>query len=117
MSGLKNNFLKSSLFGININRELLVEWANRISCKVETLPTTYLGLPLGIRSNSIKMWEPMVVKFEKRLTGWKSNLLLIGGRVTMMKSILTSLPIYYMSLFQISYTIKNELDRILRRFL
>ena len=35
----------------------------------------------------------------------------------MLKSILASLPVYFMSLFQIPAFVKNELDRIQRRFL
>ena len=54
ISGLKINFSKSSLFGFNIDKEILADWADKISCKVESLPVTYLGLPLGNRLNSIK---------------------------------------------------------------
>ena len=117
ISGLKVNFFKSSLFGFNVDKDTLADWADKIYCKVETLPTTYLGLPLGNRSNSIKTWKPVVEKFEQRLTGWKASLLSMGGRVTLLKSVLTSLPIFYMSLFQIPKTVKLVLDRILRRFL
>ena len=115
MSGLKINFQKSSLFGIDVEQQTLQEWADMICCKVESLPVTYLGLPLGARSNSTKIWEPVVAKFEKRLAGWKSNLLSMGGRVTMLKSVLASLPIYFLSLFQISVTIKEILDKIQRK--
>ena len=75
ISGFKINFFKSSLFGFNIDKEILADWANKISCKVESLPTTYLGLSLGNRLNSIKTWEPVVAKLEQRMTCWKANLL------------------------------------------
>ena len=117
ISGFKINFSKSSLFGFNIDKEILADWADKISCKVESLPTTYLGLPLGNKSNSIKIWEPVVAKLEQRMVGWKASRLSIGGRVTMLNSVLACLPVYYMSLFQISKTVKLVLDRILRRFL
>ena len=35
----------------------------------------------------------------------------------MLKSVLASLPVYFLSLFQILAAIKNELDRIQKRFL
>ena len=56
-------------------------------------------------------------KFEKRLAGWKSNILPMGGRVIMLKVVLACLPVYYLSLFQIPKTIKEDLDKIQRRFL
>ena len=86
-------------------------------CKVESFLSTFLGLPLGARSNSIKLWEPVVEKFEKRLTRWKSNILSMGGHVTMLKVLFACLLSYFLSLFQISKSIKDELDRIHRRFL
>ena len=91
--------------------------SDKISYKVESLSTTYLGLPLGNRLKSIRTWEPMVAKFEQRMVGWKANLLSIRGRAIMLKSILVSLLVYYMSLFQIPNIVKLMLDRILRRFL
>ena len=87
-----------------------------IYCKVESLPSTYLGLPLGARSNSIKIWESMVEKFEKRLTGWKSNIISMGGHVTLLKAIFVCLSMYFLSLLEISKTVKDELDRIQSRF-
>ena len=117
MSGLNINFLKSCIFGINLEHHVLREWVDMICCNVNVLPSTYLGLPLRAKANSIKMWEPIVEKFENRLVGWKSNLLSMGGRVTMIKFILACLPIYFMSLFQILLTIKDKLDKIQRKFL
>ena len=83
MSSLKINFQKSSLFGIDIAQQTLVEWAHTICCKVEFLLFIYLKLSLGARSNSLKVWELVVTKFERKFVGSKSNLLSIGGRVTM----------------------------------
>ena len=59
----------------------------------------------------------MVIKLEQRMAGWKANLLSTGGRVTMLKSVLECLLVYYMSSFQIPKIVKLVLDRILRRFL
>ena len=41
----------------------------------------------------------------------------MGGRVTLLKVIFACLPVYFLSLFQIPKTVKEELDRIQRRFL
>ena len=69
MSGLNINFNKSYLFGVCFKQHNLGEWADMISCKVGVFPSTYLGLPLGAKANSIKMWEPIVEKFGRRLAG------------------------------------------------
>jgi hypothetical protein len=47
MSGLKVNFHKSELVGVNVSRSWLLEAAVVLNCKISTLPITYLGLPVG----------------------------------------------------------------------
>ena len=63
------NFLKSCIFGINLEQHNLREWADKICCNVDVLSSTYLGLPFGAKANFVKMWESVVEKFEKRLVG------------------------------------------------
>ena len=67
MSGLKVNFHKSSLIGIDIEHHILEGWAEAISCKTKKLALTYLGLLLGASSKSLEIWKPMVSKFEKEI--------------------------------------------------
>jgi len=47
MSGLKVNFHKSKLVGMNISRSWSLEAAVVLNCKIATLPIVYLGLPVG----------------------------------------------------------------------
>lgn len=47
ISGLKVNFNKSMLFGVNVNDSWLHEAASVMSCKHGRLPFLYLGLPIG----------------------------------------------------------------------
>ena len=68
--GLKINLSKSEIFhvGGSGNVEVL---ATELGCKVETLPTTYLGLPLGASCKSIGMWDSNKERFRRRLAIWK----------------------------------------------
>lgn len=56
-------------------------------------------------------------RFKKKLSGWKRRLLSYAGRVTLIKSVLSSLPIYFMSLFKIPECVAKEIDKIQARFL
>ena len=47
MSGLKVNFHKSELVGVNVDMSWLLEAAAVLNCKVSTMPIIYLGLPVG----------------------------------------------------------------------
>ncbi|EOY08208.1 Uncharacterized protein TCM_022551 [Theobroma cacao] len=52
MSGLKKNFAKNSLMGIDMELDIMEEWAKMIGCKNESLPSSYLRLPLGANHRS-----------------------------------------------------------------
>ena len=47
MSGLKVNFQKSLLVGVNIADSWLNEAASLLNCKVGKVPFMYLGLSIG----------------------------------------------------------------------
>lgn len=47
ISGLKINFTKSSLIGVNTNVEWLESKAAHLGCKTGEIPFMYLGLPVG----------------------------------------------------------------------
>lgn len=41
--------------------------ARILGCRFETLPMSYLGMPLGASHKSIYIWNPILEKFERRL--------------------------------------------------
>ncbi|EXC11734.1 hypothetical protein L484_020789 [Morus notabilis] len=77
----------------------------------------YFGLPLGGNPLSMEFWMPMIEKVSKRLDGWKNSFLSKGGRLTLIQSVLASIPIYYMSLFKIPNSVVEVLERVMRTFL
>lgn len=56
-------------------------------------------------------------RFSKKLALWKRQYLSMGGRLTLLKSILSGLPIYFMSLFIIPKSVAVTLERLCRAFL
>ncbi|KAJ0927402.1 putative RNA-directed DNA polymerase [Helianthus annuus] len=97
-SGLKINIAKLNLYGIGVTRLEIENMANIVGCKPDSPPFIYLGLMDGSNMNRINNWKPIFDIFDRRLAVWKSSLLSIGGRVTIIKSVLESLPNYYFSI-------------------
>ncbi|KAE8659924.1 hypothetical protein F3Y22_tig00116960pilonHSYRG00031 [Hibiscus syriacus] len=60
VAGLKLNLKKSKIFGINVDENMINSWALSINCGWASLPSSYLGLPLGHKRNSISLWQPVV---------------------------------------------------------
>jgi len=71
MSGLKMNFNKSLLVGVNISESWLTEAASVLSCKVGKIPFMYLGLPIRGNPHRLSFWDPIVNRIKSRLSGWR----------------------------------------------
>ena len=102
MSGFKVNFFKSELIGIRTEKSMLLKYADMLDCWVGDLPTSYLGLPLCLGPANKSMWNPIVEGVERKLYAWKAINLSIGGRVTLVRSVLSNLPLYYFSVLKCS---------------
>ncbi|GJU36754.1 retrovirus-related pol polyprotein from transposon TNT 1-94 [Tanacetum coccineum] len=57
-----------------------------------------------------------VSKLSDRLATWKINLLSIGGRLTLVKSVLGCLPLYYLSLFRAPVYVISHIEALRRSF-
>ncbi|XP_028090980.1 uncharacterized protein LOC114291133 [Camellia sinensis] len=115
--GLKINYHKSVLCGIGLSDPVLHDFASLFNCKTQRLPLNYLGLPLGASPRRKKTWKPIIDKFKMRLVGWKRRFLSFAGRLTLVKAVLSSLPVYFLSLFKLPEGIAKEIDKIQASFL
>ena len=95
----------------------VVALANILQCRVGRLPMKYLGMSLGTSFKSAAIWNPILEKMEKKLFGWKRLYLSKGGRLMLIKSTLSSLPTYFLSLFTIPKAMAARLESIQRNFL
>ena len=70
LSGLRINLEKSVVLVVG-RVDNLDNLALELGYNVASLPTTYLGLPLGAKHNSVTIWDGMEERFRKRLFIWK----------------------------------------------
>uniref|UniRef100_A0A2N9FWA0 Reverse transcriptase domain-containing protein n=1 Tax=Fagus sylvatica TaxID=28930 RepID=A0A2N9FWA0_FAGSY len=116
VTGLRVNLSKSEMVPVGDVPNLWV-LADIMGCRIGSLSMCYLGMPLGANFKSKIVWNSILEKMEGKLAGWKSLYLSKGGRLTLLKSTLSSLPTYYLSLFTIPINVANMKERIQHNFL
>ena len=109
--GLSINLGKSELVlvGAVHNLEVLV---GLLGCRQSSLPLKYLGLLLGAKFKDLSIWNLILEKMEWRLAGWKRLYLSKGGKVTLIKSTLLSLPTYFLSLLPLLGKVAKRMEKL-----
>ncbi|WVZ69841.1 hypothetical protein U9M48_018567 [Paspalum notatum var. saurae] len=116
LSSLKINFHKSEIFCFGQAKECENDYSELFGCRSGSFPFRYLGLPMHyrkLRNSDRKHIEEM---FEKRLSGWKEKLLSVGGRLVLINSVLSSLPMFMLSFFAIPKGVLKKLEYFRSRF-
>lgn len=73
-------------------------------------------MPLGAKSKSKEIWDTVTEKCEKKLSRWKAQYLSLGGRLTLINTILDALLTYMLSLFPTPASVVQRLGKIRRSF-
>ncbi|GJX36250.1 RNA-directed DNA polymerase, eukaryota, reverse transcriptase zinc-binding domain protein [Tanacetum coccineum] len=79
-------------------------------------PFYYLGTRVGGSMTRVQAWQEIVEKVKSRLSKWKSKTLSIGGRLTLLKSVLGSIPVFHMSIFKVPSKVLHILESIRSHF-
>ncbi|GJZ05936.1 RNA-directed DNA polymerase, eukaryota, reverse transcriptase zinc-binding domain protein [Tanacetum coccineum] len=115
-SGLRINMHKSKLMGIAVESRYVEQAIAKIGCLSLKTPFNYLGSQVGGLMTRSIAWKDVLDFLEARLSRWKLNTLSIGGRLTLLKAVLGSIPTFYMSIFKVPKTVLHSMERIRARF-
>ncbi|GJX40529.1 RNA-directed DNA polymerase, eukaryota [Tanacetum coccineum] len=111
-SVLRLNISKNKLMRIYVDADKVAQKARKIGCVTLKTPFTNLGSKVGGHMSRIQSWNEMIEAMASRLSKWKMKTLSIGGRLTLLKSVLGSMPIYHMSIFKVPMKILQRMDPI-----
>lgn len=98
VTSLKLNWAKSAVSPVGDSSSTR-EVVDILGCEVMMLPITYLELPLSANASSKAIWSLVIERVESRLANWKGRYLSKGCRLVLLKSDLSSLPTYFLSVF------------------
>ncbi|XP_073037131.1 uncharacterized protein [Primulina eburnea] len=117
-SGQLVNAVKSSLILPPRCSERLRSRLLRITGFAEGhLPITYLGVPLFRGNRTCSHFEPLLQSVRRRLEGWEIRTLSPGSRMTLIRSVLLSMPIYLFQVVQPPLAVMEKLERAFNAFL
>lgn len=117
MSGLETNFSKTCLYSSRMGELPDQAAAVTIQCNVGLLPVTYLGIPISGRRPRRQNWEGIIRKVRRRLVAWKMKHISLGGCLTLVNSVLSAIPTFWISIFRLPCWVIKNIDRIRRDFL
>ncbi|GJR02880.1 RNA-directed DNA polymerase, eukaryota [Tanacetum coccineum] len=116
VSGLRINLCKSKIMGIHVDADRIKSAASKLGCLVLNTPFLYLGTKVGENMSRVHAWKEVIVKIKSRLSNWKLKTLSIGGRFTLLKSVLGSTPIFHMSIYKVPSSVLHLLESIRSHF-
>ena len=116
LSGLKINFHKSELYCFGKAKDDQEAYCAIFGCEIGTLPFKYLGIPIHYRRLLNREWKPVEDRFEKKLGSWASKMLSYGDCLVLINYVLSSLPMFFLSFFQIPVGVRKRLDHFRSRF-
>nr|GFB05589.1 reverse transcriptase domain, reverse transcriptase zinc-binding domain protein [Tanacetum cinerariifolium] len=114
--GLKINVHKSNIIGVNVPNHVTDVMAKNVGCCVASFPLQYLSVHVGFNMSRCANWIPIIRKFSSKPAQWEARLLSVGGRLSLIKSVLGNLPTYYMSLYMMPMAIHKKLEMIRNKF-
>jgi len=86
-------------------------------CPVKDFPCSYLGLPLHTRQLRRVDIQPIIDKVANRLPAWRGSFLNKVARLKLVNKVLSSIPVYFLTVFNPKKWDVQKIDKIRRAFL
>ncbi|CAN6207223.1 unnamed protein product [Urochloa humidicola] len=116
-TGLILNTEKSSVAAIRCQDADLQEILQDFAGQRANFPLAYLGLPLHLGRLRLVHLQPILDRARNRMAGWQGRLLTPAGRRELVRSVLSSLPVYLLTALKVPKQFYKEFDKARRRFL
>ncbi|KAL0454967.1 UNVERIFIED_CONTAM: putative ribonuclease H protein [Sesamum latifolium] len=115
MSGQKINYDKSSF-----PKKKAISIAHRIKSitgfVMKVLPITYLGRPLYKGNKRKALFENLIDKIRAKVIGWEHCHLSYGDRLQLIRSVLSSMPIYLLQVLNPPISTIQKLEQIFAKY-
>jgi hypothetical protein len=116
-TGLRTNFQKSTVVPIRCEGLDIDDILTHLPARKSHFPIKYLGLPLTTRGLKHVDFQPLVDKIAAKLCGWNGRNLNHAGRLVLVKFVLTSQAVYFLTALKAPKETLKEIDAKRKQFL
>lgn len=96
--------------------EELCLFASILNCRQGSFPLVY-STPIGGNPRRSNLWQSMLNRMRKKLSSWMQKTLSFEGRLCLLNSILTALPLFFPFFLSHTKGVEKEAKNIMRTFL
>jgi hypothetical protein len=111
VTGLSTNIQKSSVSPIRCDGLDLTTILAAFPASRAAFPIRYLGLALSLGRLKRVDFQPLADKASSKLANWMGKIFTAAGRATLVKVVLSSQPVYYLSALNAPAETIEEIDR------
>ncbi|KAL0368126.1 UNVERIFIED_CONTAM: hypothetical protein Scaly_1031500 [Sesamum calycinum] len=117
ISGHRINKEKSSFTVDKRTPNLRIQCIQHVTgFRLKHLPIIYLGAPLFKGNKKGVLFDELVQKIKNRISGWEKALLSHGGRLQLIKSVLSAMPTYLLQTLKPPKYITERIERTFNKF-
>jgi hypothetical protein len=115
ISGVLINKRKSTMYGWNVYHQTIKRISHYLgfSDYVSWEKIKYLELPLTLGSNKSSLWIQVISKLKSKIAAWGGQWLTNAGKLTLIKLVLDSLPIYQDSFLLAPKEIMTQVSKLI----
>ncbi|XP_052623755.1 uncharacterized protein LOC128129116 [Lactuca sativa] len=117
VSGLKVSMEKSQIYFSCVKPNMRRIILGILPFDVGRFPFKYLGVPMCVTKLFERDCKKLIEKIKMRIFNWKSKTLSFAGRLQIINSVLTSIHVYWASIFKIPIATINDIEKMCRSFL
>eukprot|EP00253_Pinus_taeda_P019238 PITA_19238 len=119
VSGALINENKTEVYSWNIEQRELSDITTILGFKGHSNWDSfrYLGLPISSGSNKRSLWSELISKIKAKIAVWGGHWLTKGGKVILIKAVLSALPIYQAAFLFAPRNVTEQISKLLRDFL
>ena len=115
--GLSSNHLKSFFYKAGSDQGYEDSIRNIFQFQKGDLPVKYLGIPLITTRLTAPDCQPLIDSMMNRIKSWTVKPLSYAGRLQLIKSVFSSMHIYWSSVLMLPKTVISRIEQIMRDFL